>query len=65
MIQKLLVALDKVAAQALKASVQPISAGTDIAYEAGRRIGYAAGIAAARQQVIDFHADAGRDDDKL
>lgn len=65
MIQKLLAALDKVAAQALKASVQPISAGTDIAYEAGRRIGYAAGIAAARQQMVDFYANVDKEDDKL
>lgn len=65
MLNKLLVALDKVAAQALKEGVQPITAGVDTAYEVGRRIGTAAGIARARQQMIDFYANADKEDRDL
>lgn len=65
MIDKLVKELDRCAAQALKACAQPMSAGVDVSYEAGRRIGYAQGIAQARQAILDFHEKDNAADDKL
>lgn len=65
MLNKLLVELDKVAAQALKLAAQPITPGVDVAYEAGRRIGYIGGIAAARKQMIDFYSNDNAKDNDL
>lgn len=61
MIADLTKELDKLALHMLKENAQPISAGVDIGYEAGRRIGVCQGVQRARQAIIDFHS---RDNDK-
>ena len=64
MIAKILTELDKVAMQALKGCAQPIGAGADVSYEAGRRIGVTNGISLARQAVVDLlKNDAAKDND--
>ncbi len=64
MIDKLLREIDKVAGNALKGCAQPIS-GTDVAYEAGRRIGVTNGIQLARQTIIDFYSKDNAQDNDL
>lgn len=56
MIKELIAELDKVAGGALKKGAQPIAAGSDVAYEAGMRIGVSAGIQLARQAILDFYS---------
>jgi hypothetical protein len=48
-------AIDVLALHVLQEGVQPIAAGTDIAYEAGRRIGIAQGVQRARSAIINAH----------
>lgn len=60
MIADLVKELDKLAMRALQEGVQPVTAGTDVAYETGRRIGNAQGIQRSRQAIIDWHS---RDED--
>jgi len=61
MMNDILRELDKVALAALRRGAQHISAGQDIAYEAGRRIGVCEGIQIARQALVDYHS---KEDDK-
>jgi hypothetical protein len=53
--------LDKLALRVLQENSQPHTAGVDIAYEAGRRIGVAQGVQRARATIIDYHS---RDNEK-
>lgn len=53
-------AIDQLALRVLQEGVQPIAAGVDTAYEAGRRIGIAQGVQRARAALIDTHK---KDDD--
>jgi hypothetical protein len=56
--------IDKIHLVALREAVQPLSAGVDPAYELGRRVGKAQGIATARQAIIEFHTkDTAKDKD--
>jgi hypothetical protein len=53
--------LDKLLLRIMQENHQPYTAGSDIAHEAGIRIGRYAGVQRARQSIIDFHK---RDDEK-
>lgn len=65
MIKELIAELDKVAGNALKQGAQPITAGSDVAYVAGMRIGVSAGIQLARQAILDFYSKDTDKDSKL
>jgi hypothetical protein len=65
LLNSLLREFDKVSAQALKKCAQPIAAGTDVAYEAGQRIGVVNGIALAREAMINLHAKDSKLNDDL
>jgi hypothetical protein len=56
MVKDLLVEFDKVALRVMQENNQPISAGIDVAYEAGRRIGTLAGIQRAKQAIVDWYS---------
>lgn len=55
MIQKLAQYFDRMIAVAAQNGMQPISAGVDIAYEAGRRIGVMQGMIQSKQALFDFN----------
>lgn len=57
--------LDKLALRVLQENSQPHTAGVDIAYEAGRRIGVAQGVQRSRQAIIEYHSKDQDRDDKL
>lgn len=63
MIQKLAQYFDRMIATASLNGLQPISAGVDIAYEAGRRIGVIQGMQQSKQALFDFNKKA-EDDEK-
>lgn len=58
MIQALAQYFDRMIAVASRNGLQPISAGVDIAYEAGRRIGIIQGMEQSKQALFDFHKQA-------
>lgn len=61
MIQALAQYFDRMIAVAAKNGLQPISAGVDIAYEAGRRIGIIQGMEQSKQALFEWHKQS---DDK-
>ena len=61
MIADLTKELDKLALRILQENSQPHSAGVDISYEAGRRVGNTQGVQRARQAIIDYYS---RDEDR-
>lgn len=55
MIQALAQYFDRMIAVAAKNGLAPISAGVDIAYEAGRRIGVIQGMEQAKKALFEFN----------
>lgn len=58
MIQKLAQYFDRMITVASRNGLQPISAGVDIAYEAGRRIGIIQGMEQAKKALFEFNEQA-------
>lgn len=63
--QKLIQQLERVLSKALSEALTPISAGVDIPYEFGRRVGAKQGMELMIQNTIKFFTDEGKDDSKL
>lgn len=58
MIQQVAQYFDRMIAVAARNGMQPISAGVDVAYEAGRRIGVLQGMEQAKKALFEFNEQA-------